>query len=71
MTSPAPADFAGRVEVPSFTTDSTILPKWTMTDAGWVSAPYELTRGPNGLSDRPARSPLALEVKPTQKEPRT
>jgi hypothetical protein len=42
--------------------------KWTRIDDQWVQVPYELTRGPNGLSDRPARSPLALEVKPTQKE---
>jgi hypothetical protein len=49
----------------------TILRKWTIRNDEWVQVHCEILRGPNGLSDRPARSPLALEVKPTQKEPRT
>jgi hypothetical protein len=48
--------------------DPTILPKWTIRNDEWVQVHCEILRGPNGLSDRPARSPLTLEVKPTQKE---
>ena len=48
------ADLAGRIEVPSYTSNGTVLPKWVRRNEEWVRASYEITRGPGGLSDRPA-----------------
>lgn len=47
-------DLAGRVEVPSYTSNGTALPKWTIVNDEWVQVLCEIQRGPKGLSDRPA-----------------
>ena len=36
--------------------EAVTLPKSVMRDGQWVIEPHILTRGPNGLSDKPART---------------
>lgn len=57
------ADFGGRIEVPSFTSNSTVAPKWTLRNDEWVSVLFAIHQGPGGRYDRPAELPTYKETR--------